>query len=71
MISSAVGTTDRRFTLSRLMVKGKLRKRIGLENKQGSPHNSSPVLVRDTDGKNFFMAADSGVVSCLDAKSSV
>ncbi|MBT3635631.1 MAG: PQQ-binding-like beta-propeller repeat protein [Opitutae bacterium] len=34
------------------------------------PHNSSPVLVRDTDGRElFFMAADSGVVSCLDAKS--
>ena len=33
------------------------------------PHNSSPVLVRDTDGNElFFMAADSGVVSCLDAK---
>lgn len=34
------------------------------------PHNSSPLLVRDTDGRElFFMAADSGVVSCLDAKS--
>ena len=33
------------------------------------PHNSSPVLVQDTDGRRtFFMAADSGVVSCLDAK---
>ncbi len=36
---------------------------------KGVPHNSSPVLVRDKDGKElFFMAADSGVVSCLDAK---
>jgi len=37
---------------------------------KAAPHNSSPVLVRDTAGRElFFMAADSGVVSCLDAKS--
>lgn len=34
------------------------------------PHNSSPLLVEVADDKMlFFMAADSGVVSCLDAKS--
>ena len=37
---------------------------------KAAPHNSSPVLVRGPDGSLlFFMAADSGVVSCLDAKS--
>ena len=33
------------------------------------PHNSSPVLVRVSDENTLlFMAADSGVVSCLDAR---
>ena len=33
------------------------------------PHNSSPVLVRISDENTLlFMAADSGVVSCLDAR---
>ena len=37
---------------------------------KAAPHNSSPVLVQGAAGRVlFFMAADSGVVSCLDAKS--
>ena len=37
---------------------------------KAAPLNSSPVLVRGADGSLlFFMAADRGVVSCLDAKS--
>jgi outer membrane protein assembly factor BamB len=43
---------------------------ITWETSKAVPHNSSPVLVRDPSGRELlFMAADSGVVSCLDAKS--
>lgn len=43
---------------------------VAWKTSKAVPHNSSPVLVRDKNGRElFFMAADSGVVSCLDAKS--
>ena len=42
---------------------------VAWKTSKAVPHNSSPVLVRDKKGRElFFMAADSGVVSCLDAK---
>tara|TARA_B100001057_G_scaffold493554_1_gene588225 strand:- start:2974 stop:4218 length:1245 start_codon:yes stop_codon:yes gene_type:complete len=42
---------------------------VAWKTSKAVPHNSSPVLARGTGGRElFFMAADSGVVSCLDPK---